>query len=160
MDQQKEQKPSFARLTPSYEGHTSPWYEIVDPQDRSMACHTSCPPKRGMLSGPHGPKERSRKPPSLRGGDRKNRSPPSLGWRRATKGILRPGTRLLTRKTEVWLAIRLVRRSVGCCQDRMDLKSEVGSRRACEGATEKTEALLRSADAELRRAYFALVRDC
>jgi hypothetical protein len=47
---------------------------------------------------------------------------------------------LLTRKTEVWLTIR--------------------SRRACEGATEKTEALLRSANAELRRAYFALVLDC
>jgi hypothetical protein len=43
----KKQKPSFARLTPSFEGHTSPWYEIVDPQERSMACHTKPPSLRG-----------------------------------------------------------------------------------------------------------------
>jgi hypothetical protein len=42
----------------------------------------------------------------------------------------------------------------------MDLKSELGSRRAGEEATEKTDALLRSADAELPRAYFALVPGC
>jgi hypothetical protein len=42
----------------------------------------------------------------------------------------------------------------------MDLKSELGSRRAGGEATEKTDALLRSADAELPRAYFALVPGC
>lgn len=31
---------------------------------------------------------------------------------------------------------------------------------AYEGCRERTEALLRSADAELRRAYFALARGC
>jgi hypothetical protein len=42
----------------------------------------------------------------------------------------------------------------------MDLKSGAGSRRAGEEPTEKTDALLRSADAELPRAYFALVPGC
>jgi hypothetical protein len=42
-----ERRPSYARLTPSYEGHTSPQSRVIGVPGKSMACHTKPPSLRG-----------------------------------------------------------------------------------------------------------------
>src|SRR5260221_259802 len=120
-------KPSYARLPPSSEGHTSPdlgWHYVG--LRRSMACHT---------------KPRACEVAKFDSSQWQRQSPPTLGCRRAPNGILRrtwAGTMLCF--GEVWLAIR---------------SPELARWRSSTVRNGNVKALLRSAAAELRRAYYA-----